>query len=123
LFNILALSSASWVILDSVDIGLARAVPQATKRNVNIVFSYQLLQSMYNSPFLLIFLITITLPWFFFAAPISKAAILGIAVGGLVILLMILVAVCRPHSPPVLKDDSVSKPGNASTEFFNLLFQ
>ncbi|KAM0918275.1 hypothetical protein ACQ4PT_008870 [Festuca glaucescens] len=42
--------------------------------------------------------------------PISKAAILGIAVGGLVILLMILVAVCRPHSPPVFKDDSVSKP-------------
>uniref|UniRef100_A0A0D9WN17 non-specific serine/threonine protein kinase n=1 Tax=Leersia perrieri TaxID=77586 RepID=A0A0D9WN17_9ORYZ len=42
--------------------------------------------------------------------PISKAAILGIAVGGLVILLMILVAVCRPHSPPVFKDVSVSKP-------------
>ncbi|KAL6861853.1 hypothetical protein ACP4OV_017553 [Aristida adscensionis] len=42
--------------------------------------------------------------------PISRAAILGIAVGGLVILLMILVAVCRPHSPPVFKDDSVSKP-------------
>ncbi|EEE65279.1 hypothetical protein OsJ_20503 [Oryza sativa Japonica Group] len=41
---------------------------------------------------------------------ISKAAILGIAVGGLVILLMILVAVCRPHSPPVFKDVSVSKP-------------
>uniref|UniRef100_A0A0E0PUT5 non-specific serine/threonine protein kinase n=1 Tax=Oryza rufipogon TaxID=4529 RepID=A0A0E0PUT5_ORYRU len=45
-----------------------------------------------------------------FAALISKAAILGIAVGGLVILLMILVAVCRPHSPPVFKDVSVSKP-------------
>ncbi|TVU12156.1 hypothetical protein EJB05_45786 [Eragrostis curvula] len=42
--------------------------------------------------------------------PISKAAILGIAVGGLAILLMILVAVCRPHSPPVFKDDSISKP-------------
>nr|BAJ96098.1 predicted protein [Hordeum vulgare subsp. vulgare] len=41
---------------------------------------------------------------------ISKAAILGIALGGLVILLMILVAVCRPHSPPVFKDVSVSKP-------------
>ncbi|XP_062228426.1 LRR receptor-like serine/threonine-protein kinase ER1 isoform X2 [Phragmites australis] len=41
--------------------------------------------------------------------PISKAAILGIAVGGLVILLMILVAVCRPHRPPVFKDVSVSK--------------
>ncbi|KAG8077024.1 hypothetical protein GUJ93_ZPchr0006g44884 [Zizania palustris] len=43
-------------------------------------------------------------------SPISKAAILGIAVGGLVILLMILVAVCRPNSPPVFKDVSVSKP-------------
>ncbi|XP_010227884.1 LRR receptor-like serine/threonine-protein kinase ERECTA isoform X2 [Brachypodium distachyon] len=42
--------------------------------------------------------------------PISKAAILGIAVGGLVILLMILVAVCRPHRPHVSKDFSVSKP-------------
>ncbi|GJN00637.1 hypothetical protein PR202_ga17833 [Eleusine coracana subsp. coracana] len=42
--------------------------------------------------------------------PISKAAILGIAVGGLVILLMILVAVCRPHSSPVFKDESISKP-------------
>ncbi|KAK3128642.1 hypothetical protein QOZ80_6BG0464660 [Eleusine coracana subsp. coracana] len=42
--------------------------------------------------------------------PISKAAILGIAVGGLVILLMILVAVCWPHSPPVFKDESISKP-------------
>ncbi|XP_006656743.1 LRR receptor-like serine/threonine-protein kinase ER1 [Oryza brachyantha] len=41
---------------------------------------------------------------------ISKAAILGIAVGGLVILLMILAAVCRPHSPPVFKDVSISKP-------------
>ncbi|EMS63677.1 LRR receptor-like serine/threonine-protein kinase ERECTA [Triticum urartu] len=41
---------------------------------------------------------------------ISKAAILGIALGGLVILLMILIAVCRPHSPPVFKDVSVSKP-------------
>ncbi|XP_037464254.1 LRR receptor-like serine/threonine-protein kinase ER1 [Triticum dicoccoides] len=43
-------------------------------------------------------------------AQISKAAILGIALGGLVILLMILIAVCRPHSPPVFKDVSVSKP-------------
>ncbi|OEL25383.1 LRR receptor-like serine/threonine-protein kinase ERECTA [Dichanthelium oligosanthes] len=45
-------------------------------------------------------------------SPISKAAILGIAVGGLVILLMILVAVCRPHRPPVFKDVTVSKPVN-----------
>ncbi|PVH48246.1 hypothetical protein PAHAL_4G289000 [Panicum hallii] len=42
--------------------------------------------------------------------PISKAAILGIAVGGLVILLMILVAVCRPDRPPAFKDVTVSKP-------------
>ncbi|XP_078157629.1 leucine-rich receptor-like protein kinase family protein isoform X2 [Carex rostrata] len=43
---------------------------------------------------------------------ISKAAILGIALGALVILLMILVAVCRPHNPPVFKDVSISKPVN-----------
>ncbi|KAG0513341.1 hypothetical protein BDA96_10G093600 [Sorghum bicolor] len=42
--------------------------------------------------------------------PISKAAIIGVAVGGLVILLMILVAVCRPHRPPAFKDVTVSKP-------------
>ncbi|GJM87029.1 hypothetical protein PR202_ga02941 [Eleusine coracana subsp. coracana] len=44
------------------------------------------------------------------AALISKAAILGIAIGGLVILLIILVAACWPHSPPASKDVSVSKP-------------
>ncbi|KAJ3699158.1 hypothetical protein LUZ61_002863 [Rhynchospora tenuis] len=43
---------------------------------------------------------------------ISKAAILGIALGALVILLMILVAVCRPHHPPVFKDVSIGKPVN-----------
>jgi len=58
-----------------------------------------------------------SLPLDLYAAPISKAAILGIAVGGLVILLMILVAVCRPHRPPAFKDVTVSKPGNASTKF------
>lgn len=42
--------------------------------------------------------------------PISKAAIIGVAVGGLVILLMILVAVCRPHHPPAFKDATISKP-------------
>ncbi|KAJ1258486.1 hypothetical protein BS78_10G079400 [Paspalum vaginatum] len=42
--------------------------------------------------------------------PISKGAILGIAVGGLVILLMILVAVCRPHHAPAFKDVTVNKP-------------
>jgi hypothetical protein len=49
---------------------------------------------------------------------ISKAAILGIALGALVILLMILVAVCRPHNPPVFKGDvSISKPGKFILEF------
>ncbi|KAG2661981.1 hypothetical protein PVAP13_1KG112179 [Panicum virgatum] len=41
---------------------------------------------------------------------VSKAAFLGIGVGGLVILLIILVAACWPHSSPVLKDVSVGKP-------------
>ncbi|XP_066376088.1 LRR receptor-like serine/threonine-protein kinase ER1 [Miscanthus floridulus] len=41
--------------------------------------------------------------------PISKVAIIGVAVGGLVILLMILVAVCRPRRPPAFKDVTVSK--------------
>ncbi|XP_072979647.1 LRR receptor-like serine/threonine-protein kinase ER2 [Typha angustifolia] len=45
-------------------------------------------------------------------ASISKAAILGIAVGSLVILLMILVAACRPHSPPPFPDGSINKPVN-----------
>ncbi|XP_010917192.1 uncharacterized protein [Elaeis guineensis] len=43
-------------------------------------------------------------------ASISKAAILGIALGALVILLMILVAACRPHHPPPFSDGSISKP-------------
>lgn len=43
---------------------------------------------------------------------ISKAAFLGIGVGGLVILLVILAAACWPHNSPVLKDVSVSKPDN-----------
>ncbi|XP_020081626.1 LRR receptor-like serine/threonine-protein kinase ERECTA isoform X2 [Ananas comosus] len=47
-------------------------------------------------------------------APISKAAILGIALGGLVILLMILVAVCRPHNPPPFPDGSITKPVNVT---------
>ncbi|KAG8059254.1 hypothetical protein GUJ93_ZPchr0002g23996 [Zizania palustris] len=41
---------------------------------------------------------------------VPRSAILGIAVGGLVILLMILVAACWPHRPQVPKDVSVSKP-------------
>ncbi|KAL7112281.1 hypothetical protein ACP275_05G142700 [Erythranthe tilingii] len=41
---------------------------------------------------------------------ISKAAILGIAVGALVILLLILIAVCRPHNPKSVIDVSLDKP-------------
>ncbi|KAG8072622.1 hypothetical protein GUJ93_ZPchr0006g41620 [Zizania palustris] len=40
----------------------------------------------------------------------SRSTILGIAVSGLVILLMILLASCWPHRPQVPKDVSVSKP-------------
>lgn len=47
-------------------------------------------------------------------ASISKAAILGIALGALVMLLMILVAVCRPHRPPPFSDGSMKKPVNVS---------
>ncbi|KAF9594695.1 hypothetical protein IFM89_034480 [Coptis chinensis] len=48
-----------------------------------------------------------------FAASISKAAILGIALGVLVILLMILVAACRPHNPPPFSEGALDKPGPA----------
>ena len=46
-----------------------------------------------------------------YAVVISKAAILGIALGALVILLMILIAACRPHNPTPLPDGSLDKPG------------
>nr|AYF57891.1 erecta [Vitis vinifera] len=46
---------------------------------------------------------------------ISKAAILGIALGALVILLMILVAACRPHNPIPFPDGSLDKPVTYST--------
>ncbi|GAV80712.1 Pkinase domain-containing protein/LRR_1 domain-containing protein/LRRNT_2 domain-containing protein/LRR_6 domain-containing protein/LRR_8 domain-containing protein [Cephalotus follicularis] len=46
---------------------------------------------------------------------VSKAAILGIALGALVILLMILVAVCRPHNPSHFADGTLEKPVNFST--------
>ncbi|RYR55452.1 hypothetical protein Ahy_A06g030666 isoform D [Arachis hypogaea] len=44
------------------------------------------------------------------AATLSKAAILGIALGGLVILLMILLAACRPYNPSPFPDGSLDKP-------------
>lgn len=42
---------------------------------------------------------------------VSRGAILGIALGALVLLLMILVAVCWPQSPMPFQDGSVDKPG------------
>ncbi|CAK7352768.1 unnamed protein product [Dovyalis caffra] len=50
-------------------------------------------------------------------ATISKAAILGIALGALVILLMILVAACRPHNPVPFPDGSLDKPGIFSLSY------
>ncbi|KAD5317632.1 hypothetical protein E3N88_17578 [Mikania micrantha] len=46
---------------------------------------------------------------------ISKAVILGIALGALVLLLMILVAVCRPHNSKPFKDGSYDKPVHYSS--------
>ncbi|MBA0635591.1 hypothetical protein Godav_021915, partial [Gossypium davidsonii] len=48
---------------------------------------------------------------------ISKAAILGIALGALVILLMILIAACRPHNPTPFPDGSLDKPGALPSPF------
>ncbi|KAH1244640.1 LRR receptor-like serine/threonine-protein kinase ERECTA [Glycine max] len=45
---------------------------------------------------------------------LSKAAILGIAIGALVILFMILLAACRPHNPTSFADGSFDKPVNYS---------
>ncbi|KAG5048312.1 hypothetical protein JHK85_009415 [Glycine max] len=46
---------------------------------------------------------------------LSKAAILGIAIGALAILFMILLAACRPHNPASFSDDgSFDKPVNYS---------
>lgn len=60
------------------------------------------------SSFLVPFLFSIAVN----AVTISKAAILGIALGALVILLMILVAAFRPHSPTPFQDGTLDKPGN-----------
>ncbi|XP_073042538.1 LRR receptor-like serine/threonine-protein kinase ERECTA isoform X1 [Primulina eburnea] len=46
---------------------------------------------------------------------ISKAAIFGISLGALVILLMILVAACRPHNPKPFFDGPFDKPVSYST--------
>lgn len=46
---------------------------------------------------------------------LSKAAILGIALGALAILLMILVAVCWPHNPKPFFDGPMDKPVNYSS--------
>ncbi|KAL3633561.1 hypothetical protein CASFOL_022323 [Castilleja foliolosa] len=46
---------------------------------------------------------------------ISKAAILGIALGTLVILLMILIAACRPHHPKSFIDRPLDKPVHYSS--------
>ncbi|KAI4337192.1 hypothetical protein L6164_015638 [Bauhinia variegata] len=43
---------------------------------------------------------------------LSKAAILGIALGALAILLMILVAACRPYNPAPFPEGSLDKPVN-----------
>ncbi|KAG0499679.1 hypothetical protein HPP92_004370 [Vanilla planifolia] len=43
-------------------------------------------------------------------ATISKATILGIALGALVILLMILIAACKPHNQPLFTEGSLPKP-------------
>lgn len=45
------------------------------------------------------------------AVTLSKAAILGITLGALVILLMILLAACRPHNPSPFPDGALDKPG------------
>ncbi|KAI5393545.1 LRR receptor-like serine/threonine-protein kinase ERECTA isoform X1 [Lathyrus oleraceus] len=48
---------------------------------------------------------------------LSKAAILGITLGALVILLMILLAACRPHHPAPYPDGSLEKPGDKTFTF------
>ncbi|QCE16351.1 signaling protein [Vigna unguiculata] len=45
---------------------------------------------------------------------LSKAAILGIALGALVILFMVLFAACRPHNPAPFPEGSFDKPVNYS---------
>ncbi|KAK9102440.1 hypothetical protein Sjap_019694 [Stephania japonica] len=54
-------------------------------------------------------------------ATIPKAAILGIAVGALVILLMILVAVWRPHSPAHFPEGNFEKPDFNYAQAYDLI--
>ena len=69
-------------------------VSSCTIKNIGVKFSLKL--------FLFVVLVPVT---------ISKAAILGIALGALVILLLILVAACRPQNPAPFPDGSLDKPG------------
>ncbi|CAA0838425.1 LRR receptor-like serine/threonine-protein kinase ERECTA [Striga hermonthica] len=46
---------------------------------------------------------------------IPKAAILGITLGSLVVLLLILIAACRPHNPKSFIDSPLDKPVNYSS--------
>lgn len=52
------------------------------------------------------------------AASISKVAILAIALGALVILLLILVAACRPYNPNSFPECSPDKPGTFLSSSF-----
>ncbi|KAL0372220.1 UNVERIFIED_CONTAM: LRR receptor-like serine/threonine-protein kinase ERECTA [Sesamum calycinum] len=72
--------------------------------------SLTVLNVSYNN-LLDIFLQEITSQGFHLTVSISKAAILGIALGALVILLMILIAACRPHNPKSIMDGTLEKPG------------
>ncbi|KOM50732.1 hypothetical protein LR48_Vigan08g155900 [Vigna angularis] len=56
----------------------------------------------------------------FGAVTLFKAAILGITLGALVILLMVFLAACRPHSPP-FHDGSLDKPASAPQRLILLL--
>jgi hypothetical protein len=61
-----------------------------------------------------------TLPFIFSAVSVSRDVIIGIAVGGLVILLLILAAACWPRSPAVSRELSVSKQGDCSNRYILL---
>lgn len=60
--------------------------------------------------------------FYFYAVSIPKAAILGIALGALIILLMILAAAFRPHKPAPFFDGSMEKPGYSPPVYSNFNF-